>query len=123
MHAARSFARAARPCVSAVASAAPSVAARPARAFSPATFSPRSLPLAAQRLYSTGSAESVQEPAATPQPGGAQPAGDAAAASEGAAASGSDPKVEEMSKLLDEQKKLVAELKVRAELPWVYCPG
>ncbi|GAA5986095.1 hypothetical protein JCM10908_006406 [Rhodotorula pacifica] len=112
MHAARSVVRAARPCLSArvATSATPAVAVRPSRSafYSSATFSPRSGIFAASpRSYSTGAAESAQEPAATPQPGQASAAGDAATGSAAAA----DPKVDELTKLLDEQKKMVAELK------------
>ncbi|POY70964.1 hypothetical protein BMF94_6026 [Rhodotorula taiwanensis] len=111
MHAVRSAARVARPCLparTAAATVAPSVAVRPGRAFSPATFLPRPVLASSPRLYSTASTEAAQEPAATPQPGQAAPTGGEAAT----APSGSDAKVvEEMTKLLDEQKKIVAELK------------
>ena len=113
MHAARSLVRAARPTLAArVAAPAPTSAAIARGAFSPAavaTFSPRSLLAASPRSYSTQTADAAQEPAASPQPGQAQSAGEAASAASGAAA---DPKVDELTKLLDEQKKMVAELKV-----------
>lgn len=112
MHAARSLVRAARPTLAArVAAPAPTTAAAAVArgAFSPATFSPRSLLAASPRSYSTQTADAAQEPAASPQPGQAQSAGEAASAASGAAA---DPKVDELTKLLDEQKKMVAELKV-----------
>ncbi|GAA5881024.1 hypothetical protein JCM3774_003072 [Rhodotorula dairenensis] len=108
MHAARSVIRAARPCLSAAARVAapatPAFAVRP----SSGAFSPRALLAASPRAYSTQTADSAQEPAATPQPGQAAAAGDAAS---GTGAAGADPKVDELSKLLDEQKKMVAELK------------